>query len=1066
MVSLGMNSDLTKQYWDKAQAEVSKGHIEEGVRLIEEAITVEQSLASPRLHALSGFYYTAGKLYAQEGNFKKAIRSFERCTEIDEQRGDKESLTLSLSHLGGVYGSLGQYDNAIKYHTKALAIARDLKNEKVIASSLNNIGGVLLAQNRNAEAIEYFEGSLKIYQNLGDVNSMYNQFLGLALAFEKNKQLEDAIKSYELAAELGEHNDIKKNIGDNYVSICRLYQVTNRFEQAIINCQKALQFNKTPKEPEEVFYALWWLALSYEDVGQNAKALTSLEKALVIGKNLGDEPKAAYVLNSIGRIYTIQCQFPEALKCLKESLHIKRKLGDEQGVGAVLSNIANIYYQWGIFDKSINYDKQSLEIARNLNNQESVATSLNNIGTIYSSWGENGKAIEYFKQALAINEEKDLISGVAQNLSNIGTSYEHIGNYEKALQHYAEAIDLYAKIDRKYGIANLLNSIASVYFNQGEYQKAINNVDQALTINEALGAKSEIASNLALKGNIYRSFKKYSLALENLKMALTINRDLGRKEHIIYQLDNLGFVYGDLNQNDKGIECFTEAVHLTEELRKTAKGEIRRTYLEKQLHIYQVLAKALLIKGDISGVLGAIEQSRARQLTEQIAGIDEDTKTPTLNEVQKGLTADEAIILFNNINGDSFILMVITSDDVAMQEVSKESFLVKSSEKYQKPVLMLLEKERGIITPMQHDMTGAVLDKSEHKTDFETAIKYYRTLLTSSGHSEEAKDFGKSLYQLLIHPVQKVIEGKSKVTIVPDGILGYLPFETLISSNGNYFIQNLDIGYIQSLTVGKLLKDRSYIAKKRKPILAIGGAVYEPLESNNNDVVANSKQLSYLAKQTDLAIAQGISVRSAYTQLGRNSWHNLPGTLREVDEISRIIGGGDELTGDNVTENTIKKYSEDGKLADYKVLHFATHGLIVPEMPELSAIVLSQHAEEQDGEDGYLRLGEIAKLNLSADFVNLSACDTGLGKIYGGEGVVGFSQSFMLAGANGLSVSLWQVADESTAKFMTELYQKVRDTGIGYNQAMTEVKREFIEGKYGEKYQSPYYWSPFVYYGK
>ena len=111
-------------------------------------------------------------------------------------------------------------------------------------------------------------------------------------------------------------------------------------------------------------------------------------------------------------------------------------------------------------------------------------------------------------------------------------------------------------------------------------------------------------------------------------------------------------------------------------------------------------------------------------------------------------------------------------------------------------------------------------------------------------------------------------------------------------------------------------------------------------------------------------------------------------------------------------------------------------------------------------------MGEIARLDIKADFVNLSACETGLGKIYGGEGVVGLTQSFLIAGANGLSVSLWQVADQSTSKFMTELYKKNHEQGMGYSQAITEVKRSFINGDYGKKWQAPYYWSPFIYYGK
>ena len=128
-------------------------------------------------------------------------------------------------------------------------------------------------------------------------------------------------------------------------------------------------------------------------------------------------------------------------------------------------------------------------------------------------------------------------------------------------------------------------------------------------------------------------------------------------------------------------------------------------------------------------------------------------------------------------------------------------------------------------------------------------------------------------------------------------------------------------------------------------------------------------------------------------------------------------------------------------------------------------MVLSQFEEDLGKEDGYLRMGEIAKLDIQADLVTLSACETGLGRIYGDAGIFGLTQSFILAGANAVSISLWRVADESTSQFMATMYGMVQDKGIGYAEAITEVKRRFISGNFGEKYKAPYYWAPFVYYG-
>ncbi len=140
--------------------------------------------------------------------------------------------------------------------------------------------------------------------------------------------------------------------------------------------------------------------------------------------------------------------------------------------------------------------------------------------------------------------------------------------------------------------------------------------------------------------------------------------------------------------------------------------------------------------------------------------------------------------------------------------------------------------------------------------------------------------------------------------------------------------------------------------------------------------------------------------------------------------------------------------------------------MVVSDLPELSALVFSQTENAAGREDGYLNIPEVAQLPLQADFVNLSACETGLGTLYGGVGVVGLTQAFLVAGANGLSVSLWQVSDESTAQFMVALYELAQEQQLSYSEAMTEVKRRFIKGDFGEQWQAPYFWGPFVYYGE
>ena len=389
-------------------------------------------------------------------------------------------------------------------------------------------------------------------------------------------------------------------------------------------------------------------------------------------------------------------------------------------------------------------------------------------------------------------------------------------------------------------------------------------------------------------------------------------------------------------------------------------------------------------------------------------------------------------------------------------------------------------KQRGIKIAKGGNLK--ILSKAKGEVDFEDTINYYRSLLAvpSGKNREKTKSIKEKattsgptqnldvmLYNLLIKPIAEHIKGKKNLIIIPDGVLCFLPFETLIDDNGKYLIESYNISYAQSVSVLRIIKKRRYDTG-RKPLLAFGGAVYDPITYSVDMKIQNEKQLDFAIDKTLSSISGSSprSVRDIYAVLEKARWNNLPGTLAEVNEISETVSGTIKYTGNRVTENTVKALSSTGDLEKYKVIHFATHGLVVPEIPELSAIVLSQFKKELGQEDGYLRMGEIAKLNIKADFVNLSACDTGLGKIYGGEGVVGLTQSFLIAGANGLSVSLWEVADDSTSKFMVAMYDLVEKKRIGYDQAITEIKRRFINGDFGEIYRASYFWAPFVYYGK
>ena len=342
-------------------------------------------------------------------------------------------------------------------------------------------------------------------------------------------------------------------------------------------------------------------------------------------------------------------------------------------------------------------------------------------------------------------------------------------------------------------------------------------------------------------------------------------------------------------------------------------------------------------------------------------------------------------------------------------------------------------------------------------------IHYYRTLIvneaTTGQDSQDRRNIAKGLYKYLIAPIEVHLKDKKELIIIPEGILGYLPFETLIDHEGKYLIEKYDVKYAHSASVWQMLNERNYAAS-RKNMLAFGGASYDGSGASAS-LIQSQDEIYQMRSAASTSADQDFS--GYYQKMGIGSWEDLPGTTTEVENIQTLYPDADTKIACDASESVVKEMNGLGSLSQYKIIHFATHGVVTPEVPDLSALVLSQTCGKKN--DGYLTAGEIEKLKFKADFVNLSACETGLGKIYGGEGVVGLTQSFLVAGANGLSVSLWQVADESTMKFMTGMYQDAK-TRQSYPASISTIKRKFIDGSYGDKNKLPYYWAPFVYYGR
>jgi len=185
---------------------------------------------------------------------------------------------------------------------------------------------------------------------------------------------------------------------------------------------------------------------------------------------------------------------------------------------------------------------------------------------------------------------------------------------------------------------------------------------------------------------------------------------------------------------------------------------------------------------------------------------------------------------------------------------------------------------------------------------------------------------------------------------------------------------------------------------------------------------------------------------------------SLPGTEQEVIEIYQYFVNNNFKAKANLYKAANEKEVKTTNLNNYRFIHFATHGFANMENPELSGLILAQ--DSSDNEDNILFLDEILNLNLNSNLVMLSACETGLGKIYKGEGIIGLSRALIYSGAQNIGVSLWQVSDESTRELMTQFYKNIVDNNSNdFGEPLRNAKLKLIETK---AFSHPFYWSPFI----
>ncbi len=974
---------------------------------------------------------SAGKT-VRSGRYQVKIEELREATAEDKYRVAAESVFREAERLKD--GTLEDRRKSVEKYHEALDLYRRASDRSEEAQTLNNIGAVYWSLGEMRKALEKYNEALTIYLAVGD-------------------------RRGEAAA--------LSNIGMVYWSL-------GEMQKALEKCNEALLLSQAVGDRRGEAQKLSNLGLVYWSLGEMQKALEKFNETLPIYQAVGDRSWEATTLNNLGAVYQLLGEMQKALEKFNETLPIYRAVGDRSGEAYALNNIGAVYWSLGETQKALEKFNEALPLRREVGDRRGEATALTNIGAVYRSLGEMRKSLDKFNEALPIRRAIGDLSGEANSLNNIGKVYQLLGEIQKALEKYNNALLILRAVGDRSGEADTLNNIGAVYASLGEMQKALEKYNETLMLRRDVGDRNGEATTLLGIARVEQKRGNLTQARQTIEQAIglieSLRTNIARQElRASYFASRQEFyetyidVLMQMRKQNQDVAFDAVALTVSErararsllELLKESRADIRQgvdgSLLERERSLQQRLnAKAA---AQVSLLNRKHTPEQADVAAKEIAAI-----TDEYEEVQARIRARSpryAALTQPQPLGLAEIQQQALDEDTVLLEYA------------------LGEKRSYLWLVSQRSIDSYELPP---RAEIEAAARRVYELLTVRPKRWAPPDpqliaQARTLSRMLLGPVAPRLGAKRLVVVAP-GALSYLPFAALPAPDdekrpaGVYepLVARHEVVSVPSASVLSIIR-RETAGRQRaaKSVAVLADPVFEEDDPRLDEAKnGNSSGKTPATRAVDAEYSELTrAIRTMNFPDARYGFVRLPFSRYEANSVIALTPKG---TGLKATDfNASRDLALSPQLSQYRIVHFATHGLLNSERPELSGLVFSLIDRKGKPQDGFLRLHEIYNLQLNADLVVLSACETGLGKEIKGEGLIGLTRGFMYAGAPRVVASLWNVDDFATAELMKLFYQRMLKDGQPAGAALRAAQLELSGQK---RWASPYYWAGFVMQGE
>ena len=858
--------------------------------------------------------------------------------------------------------------------------------------------------------------------------------------------------------------------------------------------------------------------LYYNYLGEITKAIEYHESELPLQQLLKNQFGEAIALNNLGHLYSLIGEQEQAVNALLRSSSLLNGLGRKYNAAIVYDLLAKVYLTQGEIASAFASVEKALTFFREVGSKRDIAIATGILASIFSTAGLSEQAIEHYKQALqlciSIKEEHQ----AAIILNSLATSYSKLERYREALEVATRALASYQKLGLRDLEGNGFITLGIIYTELGELQKGMVHLQQGLVIAQSVGDKSREFSALHWTAiNAQRSNdlqKADALFEESLRFIQAASQPDARAATLYLQ----ALVKNKLGRRQEALDLCKESLHLTEALRTRMVGDDQRiSYLASVQERYAFYTDLLMqdINGQFSEARSAEalevnERGQARSLLDLLAeiktdftvGVDqellkqqrllrsrlnakanllerlggsnksEDKKQNLLRDIAELNAQSSEIVTKIQLSSPRYTALTqpqpLTIKEIQQQALDNDTLLLEFAIGATHSYLWVVSPQeiKSYQLPSRAEITAAARKVYDQLTQIPVA-----------GAVAKSPADAQALSQMLLGAAAPNLGSKRLLIVAPE-ILSYIPFaalpEPVSEQNATAnrpptpaprppLIVSHEIVNLPSASVLAVLRKEIVNRKAAPKTVAV---LADPVFEANDPRVALAK-----AKGTPPApneIAQNVTetsfsraVRSMNLTDERATLGRLAFSREEAEAIAAFTNPTQGLKALSFDASRATAMSD--KLSQYRIVHFATHGLLNSAHPELSGLVFSLLDEKGKSQDGFLRLHEIYNLKLPADLVVLSACQTGLGKEIKGEGLIGLTRGFMYAGAPRVVASLWRVNDYATAELMKRFYKGMLKDNLRPAAALRHAQIEMWKLK---RFAAPYYWAAFILQGE